>query len=316
MGVTNETDRRDRAGMSFAIHSFGSGNCRIGIQGDRWGALAVASGAVCVAHLLLVSLTAFAQTAKKPAQLPTLIVFDIAPEKGVERNESNLLTELVIDRVTRLKRHNVMGQKDLDKMFNWEQNKQLKGCSDTSCLVQIAGAMGAAYYIEGSVGIMGAQYIITLKLMDANNVKIVERATEQVKKDEDVVVAEIKRMVDAIMGIKGAPVETPGSVYEPWGMAGTFGGAAILLVGGVFSAVQKQSVDGYQSAKDPNALKDARDKAGLYGNVALGCYIAGGAIAATGAVLWIYSSTVSTGKVALVPSAGPGSAALVLLGGW
>ena len=89
----------------------------------------------------------------------------------------------------------------------------------------------------------------------------------------------------------------------------------MLVLGGVFSVVQKQGVDDYQNAKDPNALKDGRDKARLYGNVALGSYIAGGAIAATGAVLWIYSS-VAGGRVTVAPAAGPGGVSINLSGGW
>ncbi|MBI5525875.1 MAG: hypothetical protein HY897_06030 [Deltaproteobacteria bacterium] len=60
---------------------------------------------------------------KKTADKPTLIVFDLVPERGIDRGLSNLLTELVIDRVSRMRRYSVIGQKDLDKMLSWEQNK-------------------------------------------------------------------------------------------------------------------------------------------------------------------------------------------------
>ncbi|MBI5528836.1 MAG: hypothetical protein HY897_21105, partial [Deltaproteobacteria bacterium] len=142
---------------------------------------------------------------KKAVQNPTLIVFDLVPERGIDRGLSNLLTELVIDRVSRMRRYSVMGQKDLDKMLSWEQNKQFKGCTDTSCLIQIAGALGAAYYVEGSIGNIGDQYLVTLKLMDANKVAIVERATEKTKKDENVIVGTVERMVDAIFGTSPPP---------------------------------------------------------------------------------------------------------------
>jgi len=131
---------------------------------------------------------------------PTLIVFDIVPERGIDRGLANALTEVVIDRVSKLKRYSVIGQKDLDKMMSWEQNKQLKGCTDTSCLIQIAGALGAAYYVEGSIGAVGDQYLVTLKLMDAGKVAIIERATEKVKKDENIIVGAVERMADAVFG--------------------------------------------------------------------------------------------------------------------
>ena len=126
---------------------------------------------------------------RKPAPLPTLIVFDIVPEKGVEKGAANILTEIVIDRISNLKRYTVIGQKDLDKMMDWEQNKQLKGCTDTSCLIHIAGAMGEEYFI-------------TLKLMDTASVRIMERVTEQTKRDENAAVSAIRHCVDVIMGVK------------------------------------------------------------------------------------------------------------------
>ena len=133
---------------------------------------------------------------------PTLIVFDIVPERGIDRGLANALTEVVIDRVSKLKRYSVIGQKDLDKMMSWEQNKQLKGCTDTSCLIQIAGAMGANYYVEGSIGAMGDGYFVTLKLMDTASVRIMERVTEQTKRDENAAVSAIRHCVDVIMGVK------------------------------------------------------------------------------------------------------------------
>ena len=72
---------------------------------------------------------------RKPAPLPTLLVFDLVAEKGVEAGHMNVLTEVVIDKVSKTKKYQVVGQKDLDKMLFWEQNKQLKGCTDTACLV-------------------------------------------------------------------------------------------------------------------------------------------------------------------------------------
>ncbi|MBI5525729.1 MAG: hypothetical protein HY897_05300 [Deltaproteobacteria bacterium] len=136
---------------------------------------------------------------KKTPERPTLIVFNIVPEKGVEKGAANLLTELVLDRVTKLQKHVVIGQKDIEKMVSWEKEK-LKLCTEGSCLAEIAGAMGADLYVEGSIGVMGDSYMINLKLMDARGVRVIERTTEVVKKDENAAVDAVGRCVGAIMG--------------------------------------------------------------------------------------------------------------------
>ena len=99
--------------------------------------------------------------------------------------------------------------------------------------------------------------------------------------------------------------------YKLWGMVGS---AGVLVAGGLFSVLAKQGADDYLSATDPKAMKDSYDKAHIYGNVALGSYIAGGAIAVTGAVLWIYSS--SRGKMAIAPAVGSGGVSVYVTGGW
>lgn len=85
-------------------------------------------------------------------------------------------------------------------------------------------------------------------------------------------------------------------------------------MGGVFSVLAKQSADGYQHAAEPKAMKDDYDKSKTCGNVALGSYIAGGAVAVTGAVLWVYASQM--GKVAIVPAGDHNGVSLTLTGGW
>ncbi|MGB9600710.1 MAG: hypothetical protein ACPL7I_09165, partial [Myxococcota bacterium] len=79
-------------------------------------------------------------------ELPSLIVFNMGAEEGVTKGKANMLTEILIDEINKLNQFKVIGQKDLDSMFFWEQNKQLKNCTESSCLSEIAGAMGAEYY--------------------------------------------------------------------------------------------------------------------------------------------------------------------------
>ncbi|MGC9044643.1 MAG: hypothetical protein ACP5KG_12405, partial [Myxococcota bacterium] len=47
---------------------------------------------------------------------PTLIVFDMVAEKGVEKGASNLLTEVLMSEISKKGLFKVIGQKDIDKM--------------------------------------------------------------------------------------------------------------------------------------------------------------------------------------------------------
>lgn len=135
-------------------------------------------------------------------ELPSLIVFNVNAEEGVTKGKANMLTEILIDEINKLNHFKVIGQKDLDSMFFWEQNKQLKNCTESSCLSEIAGAMGAEYYVEGSVGQLGDRYIIAIKLINAHKVEIVNRLIKKVYKSDNALVDEVPKIVKELFDPK------------------------------------------------------------------------------------------------------------------
>jgi TolB-like protein len=268
------------------------------------------SSQLALMSLLIAAFSAFSSPAqlKKPLDGPTLLVFDLTNDAGVDKGVANTLVEIVIERITNLKKYNVVGQKDLDKMLFWEQNKQLKGCTDTSCLVQIAGAMGAQYYVEGSIGGLGDQYVVTLKLIDAGSVRVLERVTEKIKKDDNTLATAIEPAVDVIMGVKrkevAAAVGSEGRLDKKfWGMSGTFAGAGVVVLGGVFSVLAKKAGDDYRAGETTTAMEDLASKNDTYSKLAISGYVVGGVLAAAGGVLWYLGANEEKGRsVRLFPA--------------
>jgi TolB-like protein len=264
----------------------------------------------------LLAFPSYAAETAKPQKLPTLIVFNIVNERGVDKSMANLITELVLDSVTKTGKYNVMGQKDLDKMLSWEQQKQTQGCTDIGCLVQLAGSLGASYYIEGSIGAMGDMYLVSLKLIDANNVKVLQRSTEKVSKDENAVVAAVEKQVAALFGgtVPGAesvgvtgvrptnngpsdvgarhavPVPANPALVK-WGMGLTFSGIGVTAIGGVMTGLAYKASGDYKSEKDPKKMNDLKTSIGSYNGAAIAMYSVGGAAAVTGVVLWVLGAT-------------------------
>jgi TolB-like protein len=130
----------------------------------------------------------------KGQNLPTLLVFDMTTEKSVDKGIANLLVEIIMEEISKTEKFEVIGQKDLDRMLFWEKNKSLKNCNDSSCLIQIAGAMGAEYYVESSIGQLGDSYIISMKLIDTMTIKIKGRSTRTIKNNENILINNIRDM--------------------------------------------------------------------------------------------------------------------------
>jgi hypothetical protein len=307
--------------------------------------------------LISVFISAPALGAAPSESLPAIMVLTIKHEEDAGPGIAKMLTEIVLQDIYDLKKFRVVGEKDINQMLNTEQRKQLAGCTDTSCLVEIAGAMGTQYTIDGTVGVVGQSNLVALSLIDVGKAAVVSRKTAVVKGEREQLLETVHKLIAELMapvlavvearrgatqtpqaasapvpgprppgarqdndqkqnqpeGVgaaragRGPPVfdttkaiEPAGFDYRFWGKVGVFGGAGVVVVGGVFSFLSVKSSDDFQSAADPAEMKDGKDKARLYGDVALGSYLAGGALAAGGAVLWMIAPL---GGVAVSPSA-------------
>ena len=67
---------------------------------------------------------------------------------------------------------------DIQRMMEIESEKAALGCSeDSSCLAEIAGALGAAYAIVGSLDVYEGEYLLSIQLLDIASARVVERVS-------------------------------------------------------------------------------------------------------------------------------------------
>lgn len=272
-------------------------------------------------------LTAVVLSQAVSAPLSKLAVLDLSAV-GDGRKElepkAELLTSLTLAEVNRLGRFKAIGRQDVSALLGLERQRQLLGCSDaaSSCLGELAGALGVDFVLTGTLGRLGQTYRVDLKLLAANSAEARGSASADViAGDDEAFLGAVERLVRQLTASVPPP---PGWVEPPLryakrggaGLAVGFGIAAGvlaltgltfgLLAKGSYDAEVREAMGGDRMAYDA-ALAAVRWQA----PVADVAFVAA-ALAAGAAVVFTVRALASGPSVAFVPR--PDGAAFVLGG--
>ncbi len=116
-----------------------------------------------------------------PALLVGALLAPAARAAVVDKNSATLMTELVTHALGRERGFDVVSSADVRRQIELEASKQTLGCdaTATSCLAEIAGAMGAQLVVSGQLGVLqgdgGDVVILTLSLFDSTQGRSVGR---------------------------------------------------------------------------------------------------------------------------------------------
>ena len=135
---------------------------------------------VCFALAVAFTTPAGAATKQKIA------VFALVPV-GADPTTAHVLTDALVGALATEPTFDILSKDDMQTLLNVEQQKQLLGCEQSSCLLELGGALGAALVVTGSVGKLGNSYLIQAQLLDVGNARVLRRATERTKGDEDLI---------------------------------------------------------------------------------------------------------------------------------
>lgn len=116
-------------------------------------------------HLVAVfaALSAVPET-PEPARLVHVAVTDLTVE-GVEPRVARIFASSLVYEVRKLERTSVLGYDEIRAMLDVEAERQLTGCTgeESSCLAEVANALGADIVVVGALTKVGDTHIISLK---------------------------------------------------------------------------------------------------------------------------------------------------------
>ncbi|MBI5545504.1 MAG: hypothetical protein HY901_16585 [Deltaproteobacteria bacterium] len=294
----------------------------------------------CLALAVASLLTAVTAYGAERRHLPRLAVLDLKVTGSVDLKSVAALSPVIVSEAAQYPVR-VFAGSDLQALIGLEKQKELLGCSDSSCLAQVGGALGVGYLLVPEIGEIGGRWLLTTTLLDVARATALARATKQAATAGDLVdlvpaaLAETfnasplaKTVTAPSAPAAQARAQAPAPSTSPARVAGFallgVGGAA--LVGGVVAGVLAEQE--HSSAKDaPPTSEEALSttKASIDAKlwVADGLFVAAAVAAGAGLVLVLTApsptapsatpETIST-SVTLAPVAGGG--ALVFSGGF
>lgn len=112
----------------------------------------------------------------------------------------------------------VVTSADVKQMMELEADRSAVGCTDSSCLAEIAGAMGANLVVFGDVGKLGSLLILNLNLFDSDKARAIGRVSIQTRSVEELpgkLSPALKKLVQGFAEAKGLAVEKPAPTPEP-----------------------------------------------------------------------------------------------------
>ncbi|MDF1561899.1 MAG: hypothetical protein P1V51_02575 [Deltaproteobacteria bacterium] len=276
-------------------------------------------------------------------------VMDFVSKGGLPQERVEALADLAADAIRGQGDYQVITTQDIRSALQLEEQKQLLGCFDESCMAQIGGALGVRWIVTGNLSAFGEAFLLNVKLFDSEELRVVASASRTVEGGEARLLAVIPEAIEEILGAarpalhppretppvaeagatagEAEPAAPPPGVAEPAPEAtvalaspaprggalkhlSLWSGVGLLAFGGAAMGVASQAGKDYNSG-DMSAYDRSRGWAGA-GWAALGV---GAALVGGGVYLWTRGGA-ERPTTAVVLAPGPGGAALQLRGQW
>ncbi|MBI5527758.1 MAG: hypothetical protein HY897_15615 [Deltaproteobacteria bacterium] len=235
----------------------------------------------------------------KKAKVMSIAFFQLEAQ-GVDARVAGIVSDTMLTELGKLPDSKVIGSKDIDAMLGYEQKKQLTGCTDTSCVVAVGGALGVDKLVMGSLGKIGDSYVMNLKALDIRNGTVEAMFNKRLQggSEEDfldtipealTVLFPWGEVIWKRPGGTGAKRGGAGSAELRddmilWGHVTVWSGLGVAAFGGLSMFLAKSAADDYQSG---TGGQDAKDSNGLWSTMAVTGLSVGFAAIATGTTLWL-----------------------------
>jgi hypothetical protein len=140
-----------------------------------------------MAPALLLFVAATGVTEVDDAQGKSVLVLELS-HKEEDAEAATLLNRVIADELEDLGRFSVMTTADLKRQVRLESEREILGCNteESSCLSELADALGADFVVGGDIGKLGTQYVVTVSAFDSVRARSFGREVIQASNLEEI----------------------------------------------------------------------------------------------------------------------------------
>ena len=130
--------------------------------------------------LALCALLALADADPPPPRKPRLAFLELQAGPSVAKEVAQTAGELLVVALSETGKFDVITRSDVKSILGYEAQAQLLGCGAASCMLDLGGALGAAFLVSGSIGKLGDQLQLVLNLIDVNHATVGRRVAQSI----------------------------------------------------------------------------------------------------------------------------------------
>ena len=113
--------------------------------------------------------------AAAPSPKPRLAFIELTPGAEVSKEVAQAAGDQLVVALAETGKFDVITKGDVKAILGYEAQAQLLGCGEASCMVDLGGALGAAFLVSGSLSRLGGQLQLVLSLIDVNKAAVGRR---------------------------------------------------------------------------------------------------------------------------------------------
>jgi hypothetical protein len=133
----------------------------------------------------------------KPLKIALL---PLSPLGGVTKETTELLGDALAGELRKRPGVSVLTQSDISALLGVERTRQMMGCSDSGCMAEIGGALGADRIVHGSIGKVGGTLVVNLSALDPRRASTVASVSERLRgADEEAFLDVLPSVADTLL---------------------------------------------------------------------------------------------------------------------